>query len=147
MSSVLLALQAEVAERLSADSTLAAVPVLTEQLRNLSYEVQQQVDSLGLVCVVLTPEAGVRHPEAPGPVLDRIAVTVRISENVALNAGLHALEVAERVAGLVHQFQAESIAEALFAAERTIVRREDEALVIYDVCFESRDGLSAEVLP
>lgn len=142
MSSVLLALQEELGSRLAADPLFAAVPVLTERERNLNYEVQRQVDSLGVVCLVLTPEAGVRHPEAPGPYLDQIAVTIRVQENVELNSGPPALEVAERAAALLHQFQPGAIAETLFAAAKTIVRQKDNTLLTYDVCLETRDGLA-----
>lgn len=147
MSSVLLALQEELAARLAADSLFAAVPVLTEQARNLNYEVQRQVDSLGVVCLVLTPEAGVRHAEAPGPYLDHVVVKIRVQENVELNSGPHALEVAERAMALLHQFQPESVAETLFAAAKTIVRQNDESLLTYDVCLETRDGFSKEDAP
>ncbi len=145
MSSVLLALQEELGARLAADSFFAAVPVLTEHERYLAYEVQQQVDSLGIVCILMTPEAGLHHPEAAGPVFDQIAVTVRVQESAELNSGPHALEVAERVASLLHHYQPAAVAETLFASAKTIVRVADESLVIYDVQFETRDGLTAEV--
>lgn len=144
MSSALLALQEEIGARLSADSFFFIVPVLTEQTNNLNYEVQRQVDSLGIVCVIMTPEAGVRHPEAPGPVFDDVTVTVRIQENGELNSGPHALEVAERVASLLHQLQPAALSETLFAAAKTIQRQADETLIVYDVRFETRDGFSTE---
>lgn len=147
MSSILLALQEELAARLSADAFFASVPVLTERERNLAYEVQRQVDSLGVVCVVMTPEAGVRHIEAPGPQLDDIAVTVRIQENGELNNGPHAIEVAERVAALLHQHQPATVSETLFAAAKTITRQADDSLVVYDVHFETRDGYIPEATP
>lgn len=142
MSSVLLALQGELSARLLADPLFATVSVLTEQERNLNYELQQQVNSLGIVCLVMTPEAGVRHPEAPGPYFDQVAVTVRVQENVELNSGPHALEVAERTAALLHQFQPVAIAETLFAATQTISRQADDAFLTYDVRFETRDGFA-----
>lgn len=147
MSSVLLALQEELRDRLTADPLFAAVPVLTEQERNLNYEVQRQVDSLGVVCLVMTPAAGVRHAEAPGPYFDEVAVTVRVQENVELNSGPHALEVAERVAALLHHHQPVSVAETLFASAKTIVRQADESLLTYDVRFETRDGFVQEETP
>lgn len=144
MSSVLLALQGELAARLLADPLFAAVPVLTEQERNLDFEVQRQVDSLGVACVVMTPEAGVRHPEAPGPYFDEVTVTVRVQENVELNSGPHALEVAERAAALLHQYQPTAVAEMLFATGKTIVRQADAELLTYDVLLATRDGFSQE---
>jgi hypothetical protein len=145
MSSVLLALQDELTAKLAADSFFASLPVLTEKARNLNFEVQQQVDSLGIVCVVMTPLAGVRHPEAPGPCLDQVAVTVRVKESAELNSGPHALEVAEKVAALLHQYQPSAVAQTLFAASETITRQDDDSLLIYDVRFETRDGFSSEV--
>ncbi len=142
MSSVLLNLQEELAARLAADSFLAAVPVLTERDRNLNYEVQRQVDSLGVVCIVMTPDAGVRHPEARGPYFDQVGVTVRVQENTELNSGAHALEIAERVAALLHHYQPAAVVETLFIASKAIQRQVNDALLTYDVNFETRDGFA-----
>lgn len=140
MSSLLLALQSELATRLAADPFFAAVPVLTEKVKDLNYEIQRQLDSLGILCVVMTPEAGIHHPEAPGPHFDDVTVTVRVQENLELNAGPHALEVAEEIASLLHQYLPVAIPETLFAAAKTIRRQADADMLTYDVNFETRDG-------
>lgn len=147
MSSLLLALQEEVAARLATDPALSAVVVLTEREHHLAYETERETASLGILCVALTPEAGARHRAAPGPHLDDISVTLRIQENVALNTGPRALEVAERAAALLHQWQPPSLQEPLFAAAKTIARMPHESLLTYEVRFESGDGyLAQEVL-
>src|SRR5260221_5134237 len=133
MSSILMSIQQEIADRLLADSFFATIPVLVEQPRDLSFELQASVAAAGTYGVVLVPQALVNAPTAPGPIFDPVEIAVRFRENSPVTGGPHALEVAETALALLHLFRPTTFNEVVCAAPNALARVAEPNVVAYEI--------------
>ena len=145
MSSILTAIQQEVADCLLADPFFATIPILVEQPRDLTYELQMSVASAGTYGVVLVPQALVTAPTAPGPIFDPVEIAVRFSENVPVSSGPHALEVAETALALLHLYRPTTINEVFTAAPKALQMVKEPNVVAYEIAVRTQAGASYAV--
>ena len=145
MSSILMSLQQEVADCLLADPFFAMIPVLVEQPRDLSFELQASVAAAGTYGVVRVPQALVSSPTAPGPMFDPVEIAVRFSENVPVSSGPHALEVAETALALLHLFRPTTINEVIIAAPNALRAVTEPDVVAYEIAVRTQAGASYAV--
>lgn len=135
MNSVLDDLQTEVANVLSEDPTLAGIPVLSEDIHDLTYEVERAVYSLGIVVIVQTPTARRQNPNESGLYLEAVDLRVRVEENPRLNTGADAVVIAESVISALHLLRTQSVDEPLYADRNVMSLIGDDQLLIYEVPF------------
>jgi hypothetical protein len=140
MSSILTSIQQEVADCLLADPFFATIPILVEQPSDVSYELQASMAAAGTFGVVLVPEALVSAPTAPGPIFDPVEITVRISENVPVSSGPHALEVAETALALLHLYRPVTINEVFTAAPTALKSVKVPNVVAYEIYIRTQAG-------
>ena len=145
MSSILTSIQQEVADCLLADPFFAMIPVLVEQPRDLSFELQASVAAAGTYGVVRVPQALVSSPTAPGPMFDPVEIAVRFSENVPVSSGPHALEVAETALALLHLFRPTTINEVFTAAPKALQMVTEPDVVAYEIAVRTQAGASYAV--
>ena len=143
--SILMSIQQEVADRLLADPFFATIPILVEQPRDVSYELQTSVAAAGTYGVVLVPQALVSAPTAPGPFFDPVEIAVRFRENTPVAAGPHALEVAETALALLHLFRPTTINEVLTAAPAALKLVKEPNVVAYEIQLRTQAGASYAV--
>ena len=140
--SILTSIQQEVADCLLADPFFAAIPILVEQPRDLSYELQMSVAAAGTYGVVLVPQALVSAPTAPGPFFDPVEIAVRFRENIPVASGPHALEVAETALALLHLFRPTTINEVIIAAPTALIAVKEPNVVAYEIAVRTQAGAS-----
>jgi hypothetical protein len=133
MSSILYSVQQEIANALLADPFFAAIPVLVEVPRDLSFELQASVAAAGTWGVVLVPQAQVTAPNAPGPIFDPVEFAVRFRQNTPVAAGPSALEAAETALALLHLFKPATVNEVLVAAPDALRRVIEPNVVTYEI--------------
>jgi hypothetical protein len=145
MPSILTSIQQEVADCLLADPFFAMIPVLVEQPRDVSFELQTSIAAAGTYGVVLVPQALVSAPTAPGPLFDPVEITVRIRENVPVSGGPRALEVAETALALLHLYRPVTINEVFTAAPVALKMVKEPNVVAYDIQVRTQAGASYAV--
>ena len=145
MSSILTSIQQEVADCLLADPFFAAIPVLVEQPREVSYELAASAAAAGTYGVVLVPQALVSAPTAPGPFFDPVEIAVRFRENIPVAAGPHALEVAETALALLHLFRPVTINEVFTAGPVALKAVKEPNVVAYEIQVRTQAGASYAV--
>jgi hypothetical protein len=145
MSSILMSIQQEVADCLLADPFFATIPILVEQPRDVSYELQTSVAAAGTYGVVLVPQALVSAPTAPGPFFDPVEIAVRFRENIPVAAGPHALEVAETALALLHLYRPTTINEVIVAAPTALKAVKEANVVAYEIAVRTQAGASYAV--
>jgi len=71
---------------------LADVTVLREDLQDLQAEIEASLGTvtekrlkIGIFILVLTPRANCQHPNAPGPILDPLNITLLVAEDTTVN--------------------------------------------------------------
>jgi hypothetical protein len=133
MGSILYSVQQEIADRLLADSFFATIPVLVEQPRDLTFELQAGVAAAGTWGVVLVPQASVSAPNAPGPIFDPVEFAVRFRSNTPVAQGPTALEVAETALALLHLYRPSTVNEVLVAAPEALRRVVEPNVVTYEI--------------
>jgi hypothetical protein len=92
---------------MKSDPYYARITLLSEQLGDIANRIQIALGKLGICAIALTPEATVKHTNAPGPILDPIRVSIDVVEFVLKNRGDQgskqaASDVAEHTAWLLH---------------------------------------------
>ena len=145
MSSILMSIQQEVADCLLADPFFATIPVLVENPRDVSYELQTSVAAAGTYGVVLVPQALVSAPTAPGPFFDPVEIAVRFRENIPVASGPHALEVAETALALLHLYRPTTINEVITAAPAALKAVKEPNVVAYEIALRTQAGASYAV--
>ena len=145
MSSILMSIQQEVADCLLADPFFATIPILVEQPRDLSYELEASVAAAGTYGVVLVPQAVVSAPTAPGPIFDPVEIAVRIRENVPVSTGPHALEVAETALALLHLYRPTTFHEVFIAAPVALRLVKEPNVVTYEIQVRTQASASYAV--
>jgi hypothetical protein len=135
-----MSIQQEVADCLLADPFFAAIPVLVEQPRDVSYELQMSVGAAGTYGVVLVPQALVGAPTAPGPIFDPVEIAIRFCENVPVSTGPHALEVAETALALLHLYRPTTINEVFTAAPTALKAVKEPNVVAYEIYLRTQAG-------
>jgi hypothetical protein len=143
--SILMSIQQEVADRLLADPFFATIPILVEQPRDVSYELQTSVAAAGTYGVVLVPQALVSAPTAPGPFFDPVEIAVRFRENMPMSGGPHALEVAETALALLHLYRPTTINEVFTAAPTALRAVKEPNVVAYEIQLRTQAGASYAV--
>jgi hypothetical protein len=143
--SILTSIQQEVADCLLADPFFATIPVLVEQPRDVSYELQASVAAAGTYGVVLVPQALVSAPTAPGPIFDPVEIAVRFCENVPVSSGPHALEVAETALALLHLYRPATINEVFIAAPTALKAVKEPNVVAYEIQVRTQAGANYAV--
>jgi hypothetical protein len=133
MSSILCAVQQEIADRLLADPFFAAIPVLVEVPRDLAFELQASVAAAGTWGTVLVPQAQVTAPNAPGPIFDPVEFAVRFRSNTPVASGPGALEAAETALALLHLYRPSTVNEVLVAAPEALRRVVEPNVVTYEI--------------
>lgn len=137
-----MSIQQEVADCLLADPFFATIPILVENPRDVSYELQSSVAAAGTYGVVLVPQALVSAPTAPGPFFDPVEIAVRFCENIPVSTGPHALEVAETALALLHFFRPTTINEVLTAAPNALKAAKEPNVVAYEIQVRTQAGAS-----
>jgi hypothetical protein len=140
-----MSIQQEVADRLLADPFFATIPILVEQPRDVSYELQTSVAAAGTYGVVLVPQALVSAPTAPGPFFDPVEIAVRFRENTPVASGPHALEVAETALALLHLYRPTTINEVFTAAPTALRAVKEPNVVAYEIQLRTQAGASYAV--
>jgi len=107
MAGVLKDLQDVVLSIMRSDPYYARITLLSEQIGDIRNQIQLSLGKLGICAIVMTPEATVKHTNAPGPILDPLKISVDIVEFVLKNRGDQgskqpASDVAEHTAWLLH---------------------------------------------
>jgi hypothetical protein len=104
MSSVLIQLQNAVVQQLQQRLCLSGTKVLARRVADLDSQIEAAVQSaLGLTILVLDPIPRRVEAEVPGPIFLEIALTIRIIENLLINAGgAGPLVAAERTSQVLH---------------------------------------------
>lgn len=143
--SILTFIQQEVADCLLADPFFATIPILVEQPRDVSYELQASVAGAGTYGVVLVPQALVSAPTAPGPFFDPVEIAVRIRENIPVAEGPHALEVAETALALLHLYRPTTLNEVMVAAPTALRAVKEPNVVAYEIQVRTQAGASYAV--
>ena len=143
--SILMSIQQEVTDRLLADPFFATIPILVEQPRDVSYELQTSVAAAGTYGVVLVPQALVSAPTAPGPMFDPVEIAIRFCENVPVSTGPHALEVAETALALLHLFRPTTINEVIIAAPNALRAVTEPNVLAYEIAVRTQAGASYAV--
>lgn len=92
---------------LKADSYFTRIEVITEQLGDISNQIQIALSKLGICVLVVTPDTDFKFPDAPGPIMDPLKIIVEVTEQVLMNRGAQgtgrsASAVAERAAWQLH---------------------------------------------
>src|SRR4051812_32367390 len=95
-------LQQGIADTLVADSYFTNVPVVTENVKEITSMIQQAISKIGVCCIVITPSASIASPDYPKPYYDNVRIVVRVFEQPTLNRGTNglnkpALDMAEQV--------------------------------------------------
>jgi hypothetical protein len=138
----------EIAARLGADDVLGKLLIITERKGEIRATIEKQLSLLtpkvgnrGICIVVLSIEANPETLEAPGPLLE-MNLAVRVLENPTFNnSGLEALNVARRIARILHQYEPQGLCSELLAAKPLIVGVADPiAPLAYDVSFTARES-------
>lgn len=145
MPSVLTSIQQEIADRLLADPFFATIPVLVENPRDVTYELEASVSAAGTWAEVLVPEAVVSASTAPGPIFDPVEIAIRVRENIPVASGPHALEVAETALALLHLYRQTTINEVLSAAPKALGRINEPNVVAYEARVRTQAGASYAV--
>ena len=145
MSSILTAIQQEIANCLLADPFFANIPVLVEQPRDVGYELERSVAQATTFGVVRVPQALVSATTAPGPYFDPVEIAVRFCENVPVSTGPHALEVAETALALLHLFRPTTINEVISAAPTALKAVTVPNVVAYEIYVRTQAGASYAV--
>jgi hypothetical protein len=143
--SILMSIQQEVADCLLADPFFATIPILVEQPRDVSFELQSSVAAAGTYGVVLVPQALVSAPTAPGPFFDPVEIAVRFRENIPVATGPHALEVAETALALLHLYRPTTINEVIIAAPTALRAVKEPNVVAYEIALRTQAGASYAV--
>jgi Chitobiase/beta-hexosaminidase C-terminal domain len=154
--STLSSIQQQCANQLQADPLFAYVPVFTERIKDIQSEINQALGPLngqsgktGLVILMLTPTADVRHENVFGPFFDEIKIVVRVIENVTVNqdpstgTNVAAADAAEKICSLLHLFQPASANGPVTAHRPTVVLAHDPNNLSYDCHFKTCGGLMA----
>ncbi len=128
-----------------ADPFFATIPVLVEQPRELSYELQASVAAAGIWGVVLVPQAQVTSPNAPGPIFDPVEFAIRFRANVPVASGPGALETAETALALLHLYRPTTVNEVLCAAPQALQRVIEPDVVAYEVRVRTQAGAAFAV--
>ena len=120
--------------------------MLTERIGDLQARIQQNLGTLGIVSVVLTPTAISTNENRQRPYFDQVNLVVRVQENVLLNraasgTGQPASLVAEAVAWFLHGFTPEGLGCSLNLAAIRLVA--DPRLLIYETAFTMQAGLKS----
>ena len=131
--SILYTIQREIADRLLADPFFATIPVLVEQPRDLSFELQASAAAAGTWGVVLVPQAQVTAPNAPGPIFDPVEFAVRFRANTPAATGAGSLEAAETALALLHLYKPTTVNEVLVAAPEALRRVLEPNVVTYEI--------------
>lgn len=127
MASFFHQLQAEIASRLEADPffTDAGIPCLWELKKDVDHEVEAAVSQIGAGVMVITPTANVDDGDLPGPWYGDIGIAIQCySDPVIAPDAPRAMEIAEQVSGLLHQWTPASLSTPLIAQKPTIVPAE-----------------------
>jgi hypothetical protein len=99
------ALQDAVADLIADDSELGGVETLVEEQKDLASQVDIKLKQIGLCIVVNTINPEVSRPNMPGPVFDKLTVSIDVHERPLLNrkhSGRTALSTAAEVAAALH---------------------------------------------
>ena len=152
MASILTGIQQNVADTLSADPFFADIPVLAENLRDMTYLATKAVDQIGLLVLVTTPAANQRYADMATPYFDEINLIIRVIEDVAVNRGqgdpgvpaayVTAPEVAEVALAVVYHTCPAGVNEVWNPAEPTLVTKEEAGFVVSEVRFKTAGGIA-----
>lgn len=107
MSGLITTVQESAVHIFESDPYFARISIIPEQSHDIATILRTALSKLGICIVVTTPKATCSCPNAPGPVLDPLELSIDIIEQVLLNRAesgsrLPASEVAERTAWLLH---------------------------------------------
>jgi hypothetical protein len=109
MSSILLAIQEELANKARNDPFFSSITVLTESMKDISYLVELAMAKARRAVVVTTPRADVRYPDRLTPYFDDIRVVGFCFENVAINrvtsGYIASIEIAENLLSTWYQYK------------------------------------------
>lgn len=149
-------LQADIVGRLKADEELGQYVILSERHGDIDADINQALGlvssatgKVGLCLIVMQMVGSAESSDYPVPVLRPMIVT-RILENPALNtSGPRALDLALRVALVLHHYQPHALVSALTPETPLIVPAADPAgSVAYEVqlsCYQERANLGGKV--
>lgn len=126
-------LQTDIVARLNADAYFANITVIHERQGDIDNRISRALKTLttkdskiGVAVVVASVKAGTTMPDAPGPHFDRCELEITTFEDVLFNAsasgtGKAAVDIAVRVAQLLHHYLAGGLGQTLIAGAETIV--------------------------
>jgi hypothetical protein len=145
--SLLASIQAGAAAALSAHAFFSAepaIPVLTEQLRDIESRIEAAVARMdpGICVIVVTATGDVASPNVPGPELSQIRVVCRVVENTKVNKTAQpAALVAEAVASILHQHRIPGTPTTLLCEGITLA--DGDRHLAYDITFSARGIIPA----
>lgn len=117
MSSILLAIEDEIAAAIEALPEFASVPVLAADRGDIESNINEAVNQVGQWVVVAIDKVSVVHPDVPGPRFDLIRISVVVGERPATRPadGKPAVELAEIILSLLHHMSLDSTGQAVMA--------------------------------
>ncbi len=152
MPGVLEELQEVAVSRMQSDPYYARVSLLREQLHDIRAQIRTALGKIGIVGIVVTPQADCNKPNAPGPILDGLNLVIDITELVIVNRGANgsrqpASEVAEHTAWLLHSPNHPGRNDKPIMALRSINLVPDPTYLIYRVTMQTSVALAGIVAP
>lgn len=141
-------LQQEIADRLAADPFFEQLPCLWELKKDIESEIEHAVSTIGGGLVVVTPTASVDSGNLPGPWYDDIGVVIQCYNDPTTGSELpRSMEIAEKVAAILHHWQPASLSTPLVADKPTIVpaQTDNPNADGRDVRFRCSGGIAYEI--
>ncbi len=132
---------------IEADPYFAAVPVVTEKVKDFIANLDTTLAQIDGLCIVLvTPAVGECLVNVQGANFAGIKLVARIYESPTLNeTGKAALDAAIYLVALLSQSKPDSLAAALKPDASPIVLSNDPKYLAYDVIFETEGGMKIEI--
>lgn len=153
--SVLVSIQQQCADALAGDPFFAHIPILTEKLNDIASDMEKSLEAAtagggksGAFVLAATPTANVNWGNVGGPFFDDIKLLFMVMENVPVNQDpacgtlKAALDIAEEICAILHQFYPTGANGPIIAVTPTIELITNESSnLTYGVHFRTMGGI------
>jgi hypothetical protein len=153
------ATQKAIRDRLKSFSYFDNIPVLTERIGDIEQQILTSLATIGLCCIVLTPNADMENIDAPTPMLV-ISAIVQVTELVTINQGptgtkKPAAEVACTVLAALHHHEPKFI-NGIYGSPTGVIQlvpdeseaaRQGQGNLIYHVALKTNGGIDYTITP
>ena len=128
--SLLITLAQELSDTLAADPYFSNIPMIVRKKHDLLNDVATRVQNLKIGGLIVLRSAGPKNPNVGGPYFESIKLQFGCIENILANkTGKTAWDVAEKAAGILHQFTSISTGNPVLVVDPGIteIPPEDDA--------------------